>query len=279
MTDARQPVAGAGETCPDFESLSCYADGELEDGADCRRWRRMSRRCGRCATLAARLREGFEADDARRDGGIGGSGCAGEELPGPLRQRRPARRRARALDAHLGELRRVRACRGAAAPPAGVAGRVSSAPVPAAVQRRADVGARGGAARARPPTARGRGAARAPAPGLFERLSELAARAGPGAGGGRGGALLAVASLPRGSQPPAGERSRAVAPASATLRVTRRRGAGARAGRACSRRSSAPSTRRPARGCRRRTRLVRGAPGGGSPGLGGAGGVRVSGGC
>lgn len=78
MTDARTPVLGAGSPCPDFESLSCYADGELEPALAGDMAAHVER-CSHCATLAARLREGLAPDDARRDGGIGGSGCAGEE--------------------------------------------------------------------------------------------------------------------------------------------------------------------------------------------------------
>jgi anti-sigma factor RsiW len=74
MTDARQGVTG----CPDFESLSCYADGELEPSVAAGVAAHVDG-CRRCAALAVRLRDGFEADDARRDGGIGGSGCVGEE--------------------------------------------------------------------------------------------------------------------------------------------------------------------------------------------------------
>lgn len=74
MTDVRQ---GTG-TCPDFESLSCYADGEL-DATTAAHIAVHVADCSRCGLLAVRLREGFEADDARRDGGIGGSGCATEE--------------------------------------------------------------------------------------------------------------------------------------------------------------------------------------------------------
>ena len=74
MTDARQGTTG----CPDFESLSCYADGELEPSVAAGVAAHVDG-CGRCAALAIRLRDGFEADDARRDGGIGGSGCVGEE--------------------------------------------------------------------------------------------------------------------------------------------------------------------------------------------------------
>jgi len=63
MTDARQGTAG----CPDFESLSCYTDGELDLAAAAGVAAHVGE-CGRCAALAVQLREGFEADGARRDG-------------------------------------------------------------------------------------------------------------------------------------------------------------------------------------------------------------------
>jgi hypothetical protein len=78
MTDARQPVSGAGTPCPDFESVSCYADGELEPVLAASIASHVES-CAHCGTLAARLREGLTPEDARRDGGIGGSGCADEE--------------------------------------------------------------------------------------------------------------------------------------------------------------------------------------------------------
>jgi hypothetical protein len=79
MKDTKQPARVAGGPCPDFESLSCYADSELDPAVTAGVAAHVSG-CSHCATLAVRLREGFEADDARRrDGGIGGSGCAGEE--------------------------------------------------------------------------------------------------------------------------------------------------------------------------------------------------------
>ena len=78
MTDARQSAVGTGGSCCDFESLSCYADGELEPSAATVVAEHL-RHCSRCATLATQLRELFEADDARRDGGLGGSGCCDEE--------------------------------------------------------------------------------------------------------------------------------------------------------------------------------------------------------
>lgn len=78
MTDARHPGMGGGSACPDFESLSCYADGEVEPATAGALAAHVGA-CTHCATLAARLREGLAADDGLRDGGIGGSGCIGEE--------------------------------------------------------------------------------------------------------------------------------------------------------------------------------------------------------
>lgn len=78
MTDARRPALGAGTACPDFESLSCYADGELEPPVAGVIAAHVDE-CSHCATLTTQLGEGLAADDARRDGGIGGSGCASEE--------------------------------------------------------------------------------------------------------------------------------------------------------------------------------------------------------
>src|SRR5215475_13625909 len=77
MTDARRAV-GADTACPDFEALSCYADGELEP-PEAGAIAAHIGECVHCGTLTVRLREGLAADDARRDGGIGGSGCASEE--------------------------------------------------------------------------------------------------------------------------------------------------------------------------------------------------------
>jgi anti-sigma factor RsiW len=78
MTDVRRPALGVGTACPDFESLSCYADGELEPPVAGAIAAHVGE-CSHCATLTTRLREGLAADDARRDGAAGGSGCAGEE--------------------------------------------------------------------------------------------------------------------------------------------------------------------------------------------------------
>ena len=78
MTGARQSIVGTDVPCCDFESLSCYADGELDAGATAVVAEHLNG-CPRCATLATRLRERFEADDAQRAGGLAGSGCWDEE--------------------------------------------------------------------------------------------------------------------------------------------------------------------------------------------------------
>ncbi len=78
MTGARQSIVGTDVPCCDFEALSCYADGELDADATAVIAEHLSG-CPRCATLATRLRERFEADDAQRAGGTAGAGCWDEE--------------------------------------------------------------------------------------------------------------------------------------------------------------------------------------------------------
>jgi anti-sigma factor RsiW len=77
MTDAREAATGSGE-CPDFEILSCFADGELGGAAAADVSAHLGA-CPRCDAVTLRLREGFGGGEARTDGGVGGSGCAGEE--------------------------------------------------------------------------------------------------------------------------------------------------------------------------------------------------------
>jgi anti-sigma factor RsiW len=217
MTHARQPATDAGGTCPDFEVLSCYADGELDDGRQADVAEHVAT-CSHCATLAGRLREGFQADEARRDGGIGGSRCAGEELlvlyaslglPGDERAH---------LDTHLAS---CDACVSAVVllhRRLSLAG-VVAAPVPAAVMRRADAAFEAGMRELAPVAERWHPVVQRHRPDWFERLSHWwrvpvlvpAALAA--------GALLLIGVLPRGPHA-AGERSRAVAPATTTLRVT-----------------------------------------------------------
>ena len=81
MATPQNPTAGPERlpsACPDFEVLSCFADGELEAGRVGTVTAHVRSR-ERCATLAARLSAGFRAVDVRPDGGIGGSGCADDE--------------------------------------------------------------------------------------------------------------------------------------------------------------------------------------------------------
>ena len=73
MTDASTSTG-----CPDFEVLSCFADGELGAPAAADVAAHLGG-CARCEALTGRLREGIGGGEARRDGGVGGSGCIGEE--------------------------------------------------------------------------------------------------------------------------------------------------------------------------------------------------------
>jgi len=224
MTDTRISVSGLGTAmaCPDFELLSCFADEELEAAAAAAVGVHLAS-CGRCASLAVRLREGFDGDVSRRDGGIGGSGCAGEErlvlyASGGLRgdERTAIAAHVGGCDPCVGAMvqlhRRLRALPDVATPiPAALAQR-ALAVLPAAMQELA-------------PTAR-RGAAVAVAatPGVFERLRDwlrlpvLAPLAAAAA------ALTLVVLAPRpGAQPGATdslERSRALPAAATRLRVT-----------------------------------------------------------
>jgi len=218
MTDARQSAVGTGGSCCDFESLSCYADGELDSGAAAVVAQHLSD-CPRCATLATRLRERFEADDARRDGGLGGSGCCDEEhLILYAAGRLPDAERA-ALAAHLAG---CDACVSAVAvlhrhlavlPTVG-------APVPADIQRRAQVAFVGTAPDPLPQPAQAPRAEPRPVERLHRirallRLPVLVPVAMAA------GALLTVIVQPGWvGRTASGERSRAVAPATTTLRVT-----------------------------------------------------------
>lgn len=78
MMDAKHPVAGAGGACPDFEVLSCFADGEL-DGEEARTLASHIAGCTRCGALSARLRAAFEVPAVGAQGASPGSGCIGEE--------------------------------------------------------------------------------------------------------------------------------------------------------------------------------------------------------
>lgn len=65
------------QSCPDFEDLSCYADGELSAGREPDMAKHVDA-CQRCAGLMAQLRQGFGSSAAAPDG-ASGSGCADEE--------------------------------------------------------------------------------------------------------------------------------------------------------------------------------------------------------
>lgn len=226
MTDARHTEANSGEPCPDFEILSCFADGELA-GDQAGAVTAHLTACARCDTLTGRLREGFGGGEARLDGGIGGSGCAGEErlvlyasggLVGDARAVIAAH--VAGCDPCVAALvqihRRLSVLAGVAAPiPAGVVRR-AQAVLPAALAELA------GAAPPATQVPRPQPAlARAAVPGLLDRLRgwlqvpvlaplALAALA-----------LLMVSISWRPSTEPAGvERSRALPPAAVRLRVT-----------------------------------------------------------
>lgn len=220
MTDARQPATGAGMDCPDFEILSCYADGELEAEAVAAVAGHIDR-CGRCASLALRLREDFAADEARSGGGVGGSSCAGEEhlvlyasdgLEGPARA--AAEAHVVGCDACLQSVVRVRRR-------LAIAGDFAAL-IPPAVQHRAGLALERGMRELERETAgasEGVRAAQRHHVGVLERLSNWLRVPVLVPAAVAAGALLAVVTLQHPADRTAGERSRAVAPASATLRV------------------------------------------------------------
>jgi len=215
MTDARQPEVGAGATCPDFESLSCYADGELDAGPAAA-IRAHVDQCARCATLARRLRAGFAADDARRDGGIGGSGCGSEESLVLYALGTLAGDERATLEGHLSECDACLSVMASLNRRLGVAPRVDIA-VPADVQLRARHAIEAGLTGLRPLAA---DAPRSVA--LLHRARRLLRLPVLVPAALAAGALLAVALQPGWIGPTgSGERSRAVSPAaSAKLRVT-----------------------------------------------------------
>lgn len=220
MNDARTPSVGTGTDCPDFEILSCFADGELA-GAVTPDVAAHIGGCPRCETLTGRLREGFGGTEAQADGGLGGAGCVGEErlvlyVGGGLQGDDRA-----AIAAHVG------GCDPCVAALVRVHRRLSvladvAAPVPASVFRRAqavlpaaldELAPRRAAPRPQVVSAAG--------PGLLERLRAwlsvpvLAPMAVAAV------ALFAVAvGLRPSGAPPAAERSRALAPAAVRMRVT-----------------------------------------------------------
>jgi anti-sigma factor RsiW len=98
----------SGPECPDFEVLSRFVDGELT-GADGTDAESHLAACEPCARLANRLAGGLGVGDARRDGGIGGSGCADEETLVLYSSGTLAAAQRAGLDQHLGECDRCMA--------------------------------------------------------------------------------------------------------------------------------------------------------------------------
>ena len=215
MKDTRQPASGAAQRCPDFESLSCFADGELEPPAVADIAAHVAA-CSHCATLAARLREGFEADHAQQDGGIGGSGCAGEEHLVVYATRGMSGAERAMLDAHLGGCDACIRALTVMHRRLGIAAMVDS-PVPAGVQQRARLAFEAGTlapAADSAPYVEPRG------PALLDRLRGLLRVPVLVPAAVAAGALLTVAVQPGRVEQPSGERGRAVAPDTARLRVT-----------------------------------------------------------
>jgi len=64
--------------CPDFEDLSCFADGEL-DAAQVSKVAEHVSVCERCSGLMTHLTRGFGRSELGADAGASGSACADEE--------------------------------------------------------------------------------------------------------------------------------------------------------------------------------------------------------
>lgn len=78
MTNGVGSIPDGERLCPDFETLSRFADEELEEeGAE--GVAAHLQQCARCEALTVRLRAGLGTEGTAHDGGIGGSGCAAEE--------------------------------------------------------------------------------------------------------------------------------------------------------------------------------------------------------
>ena len=214
MTEARQPAAA----CPDFESLSCYADDELESAAAATIAAHV-RGCARCAALTARLHDGFEADEARRGGGIGGSGCDGEErlilytaggLPGAERGHVAAH--LAGCDACVAALARLyRRLRIAA---------TVATPVPDGIRGRADVALGEALRELAAENTPARPAATAAVPLLHRARNWLRMPVWVPVAAAAAAVSLMVALQPGHDLSGAGEQSRAVAPSAVKLRVT-----------------------------------------------------------
>lgn len=212
MTDVRPHAESAAPGCPDFELLSCFADGELEaQPAEAVAAHLAS--CGRCAALSARLGIGFAAAEARRDGAVRAD-CIDEERLVVYALGEPA---GDGIAAHLA------GCDGCVTALTALRKRLGALPavdtaVPADVHQRARIALEAAMAELAPAAAPPR-----PARVLFFQRWREALRVPvlvPAALA--AGALVMVAlhgPLGSGSSVP-GERSRAVAPDAATMRVT-----------------------------------------------------------
>lgn len=78
MTKAGSPTPDGSRSCPDFETLSRFADEELgADGADGVAAHLVQ--CARCNALTGRLRAGFGSLETVYTAGTAGSGCVHEE--------------------------------------------------------------------------------------------------------------------------------------------------------------------------------------------------------
>jgi hypothetical protein len=215
MTDARQHSESADPGCPDFELLSCFADGELDPQPAAALEAHLAT-CTRCAALSARLGVGLAAAHVRRAGEVRAD-CIDEERLVVYALGGDGNDAGSAIAAHLGgcdgcliALTAVRQRLGALA--------AVDVSVPTHVQQRARLALESAMAELAPAVAsprparvaflhRWRGALRIPV------LVPAALAAG---------ALVMVAlhgPLGSGSTLP-GEQSRAVAPDSARLRVT-----------------------------------------------------------
>lgn len=222
MTDAREAAPGSGAHCPDFEVLSCFADGELH-AAEAADVTLHLGACPRCEAVTSRLREGF-GGGAGADAGPGGSGCVGEEqlvlyasggLVGGDRA---------AIAAHVGGCDPCVASLAQLHRRLGVLGDVA-APIPAGVVQRAQAVLPAALAELAPAaTAAPRphpALAREAAAGLLERLrgwlrvpvlAPLAVAAAA--------LFMVVVGSPPSTGPAGGERSRALPPSTVRLRVT-----------------------------------------------------------
>ncbi|MBX3028067.1 zf-HC2 domain-containing protein [bacterium] len=226
MTDLRETASGGGAPCPDFEVLSCFADGELSGPTAAEVTAHLGA-CPRCEAVTSRLREGFGAGEAGFGGGLGGSGCASEEqlvlyVSGALggSDRAP-------IAAHVG------GCDPCVASLAQLHRRLSvlgdvAAPIPADVVRRAQAVLPAALAELAPaavPTAAGArphpALAREAGPSLLERLRAWlrVPVLAPLAVAATALFMVAVGSLPS-TGPDGGERSRALPPSTVRLRVT-----------------------------------------------------------